>query len=132
MYVGVDGCRAGWLSVSDSGGALQYAVFDTIRELVQAHSDAALILLDIPIGLPSAACPVRPCDAAARRILGNRACTVFSAPSRPAAHARNAAEARVTNIKELGSSLSEQAWGICKKIAEVDELLLAKIIDKKE
>lgn len=124
MYVGVDGCRAGWLSVSDSGGALQYAVFDTIRELAQAHSGAVLILLDIPIGLPGASCPVRPCDTAARKLLGSRACTVFSAPSRPAAHAEGIAEARLANMNAIDSSLSAQAWGICKKIAEVDDFLL--------
>lgn len=124
MYVGVDGCRGRWLSVSDSGGALQYAVVDTIRDLMQAYSGAALILIDIPIGLPSAVCRVRPCDAAARKVLKDRSCTVFPAPSRPAAHATDIAAARVANINELGSSLSEQAWGICKKIAEVDGFLL--------
>jgi predicted RNase H-like nuclease len=49
---------------------------------------------------------------------------VFSAPSRPAAHAADIASARFSNVSELGSSLSAQAWGICKKIAEVDDFLL--------
>jgi predicted RNase H-like nuclease len=33
-------------------------------------------------------------------------------------------QARAWNLEEVGRSLSAQAWGICKKIAEVDHILL--------
>jgi predicted RNase H-like nuclease len=124
MYVGVDGCRAGWIAVSGSVSGLKYAVFGTIHELMQAHRTAELILIDIPIGLPDARCPRRPCDLLARKLLGSRAASVFPAPCRSAAHAENIAEARRLNIVELDVSLSAQAWGICQKIAEVDRFLL--------
>lgn len=124
-YVGVDGCRAGWIVVSASLSGLKYAIFSTIYELMQAHKTAGLILVDIPIGLPDAGCSRRPCDSLARQVLGKRASSVFPAPCRPAARAENIAEARKLNIEELGVSLSAQAWGICQKIAEVDKFLLA-------
>lgn len=124
MYVGVDGCRAGWIAVSASESGLKYAIFNTIGELVRAYDSAKLILVDIPIGLPSAMCSRRPCDALARKALAGRASSVFPAPCRSAAHAENIAEARALNIEELGVSLSAQAWGICKKIAEVDAFML--------
>lgn len=101
------------------------AIFKTIDELVHAHKTAVLILVDIPIGLPDKGCVNRPCDSLARRVLGNRASSVFPVPCRSAAYAENIANARNLNIEEIGVSLSAQAWGICRKIAEVDKFLLA-------
>ena len=79
-----------------------------------------------PIGLPWAARPSRACDVEARRRLGpGRASSVFAPPCRDAVHAPSLAEAREINLRELGRSLSAQAWGICPKIAEADSLLSA-------
>ncbi|OQW85812.1 MAG: hypothetical protein BWK72_20395 [Rhodoferax ferrireducens] len=125
MHVGVDGCRAGWIAVCANEIGLKYSIFREIDALVQAHRAAKQILVDIPIGLPGTGCSRRPCDSLARKVLGNRAASVFPAPSRAAAHADDIAEARRLNIEELGVSLSAQAWGICQKIAEVDKFLLA-------
>jgi len=47
-----------------------------------------------------------------------------SAPSRRASGAADIGQARAWNLEEVGRSLSAQAWGICKKIAEVDHILL--------
>jgi predicted RNase H-like nuclease len=122
--VGVDGCRAGWIAVTSSAGALTFGIFASMRELLDHHHDANLILVDIPIGLPSKGTPSRPCDTAARLLLGRRRSSVFSAPSRFASRALDIADARQRNIAELGKSLSAQAHAICLKIAEVDQLLL--------
>lgn len=128
MYVGVDGCRAGWLAVTDAGAGLEYKVFATMRELLGHYSKAVLVLVDIPIGSPWRDCPRRPCDVLARKKLGpGRASSVFPAPCRAATRARDVAQARIANIAELGCSISEQAWGICKKIAEADELLAVDV-----
>jgi predicted RNase H-like nuclease len=81
------------------------------------------ILVDIPIGLPWRECPHRPCDTLARRHLGPRAPSVFSPPTRAATQATSLAEARELNLQEVGRSVSAQAWGICRKIAEADSLL---------
>ena len=126
MFVGVDGCRAGWIAVSKTGGrGLEYKVFAKMNDLLEHYDEAQLVLVDIPIGLPWKKCPKRPCDVFARTKLRTRASSVFPVPCREATRAPNVDEARRRNMAELGCSLSEQAWGICKKIAEVDELLLA-------
>jgi predicted RNase H-like nuclease len=92
-----------------------------------AMPDACLVLIDIPIGLPWADCPVRPCDALARRVLGGkRASSVFPALSRAASAASSLEEARGRNLAKVGRSLSAQAWGICAKVAEVDGWLRAQ------
>jgi predicted RNase H-like nuclease len=37
------------------------------------------------------------------------------------------AMAQQHNQDEVGRKLSQQAWGICKKIAEVDQLLISHV-----
>lgn len=124
VAVGVDGCKFGWVAVLEDGGQLGYRLFARLAQLLDAMPTTALVLVDIPIGLPWSACPTRPCDAIARRMLGRRrASSVFPTPSRSASYAANIGEARARNIVEVGRSLSAQAWGICAKVAEVDALL---------
>ena len=53
--------------------------------------------------------------------------SVFPAPTRAACRAKDIAEGRRLNITEIGRSLSAQAWGICDKVAEVDNLLLIDV-----
>jgi len=124
LPVGVDGCRAGWIAVSDVGGGLTYRVHASFAELLASSRAATSILVDIPIGLPWRDCPSRPCDRQARALLGPRASSVFSPPSRRASRAANIGQARAWNVDEVGRSLSAQAWGICRKIVEVDRVLL--------
>lgn len=68
-HVGVDGCRGGWFAVTRNSAGLYWAVFPTIDELAPAFPDAHRILIDIPIGLPWADAPIRPCDSLARKAL---------------------------------------------------------------
>jgi predicted RNase H-like nuclease len=131
-FVGVDGCRFGWVAVAEEAGRLEYRLFGAMSDVLAAHPDAERILVDIPIGLPSKQCPVRPCDLLARKLLGApRASSVFPPPSRAACRAASVAEARRINLSEVERSLSEQAWGICRKVAEVDALLLAQSAARK-
>jgi predicted RNase H-like nuclease len=51
-FIGVYGCRAGWIAVTDDGGQLTFQIFTTMRELLDAFPEAELVLVDIPIGLP--------------------------------------------------------------------------------
>ena len=126
QYIGVDGCRAGWIAVTQSSGELTFRLFRAMHELLNAYPSAESVLVDIPIGLPWRDCATRPCDAEARRLLGSpRSSSVFPSPCRAAAHAEDIDAARAQNVFELNKSLSAQAWGICTKIAEVDELMLA-------
>ncbi len=124
-HVGVDGCKAGWFAVTRNGESLEWLVFSTINELVTAFSTANRILIDIPIGLPWADAPIRPCDRLARQILGRpRRSSVFPVPTREALAADGIVAARKINRKIVGRSVSAQTWSISPKINEVDKLLL--------
>lgn len=133
--VGVDGCRAGWVAIEGDGRQLGYRIHATMAALLSAHRDARRVLVDIPIGLPWLDCAVRPCDALARAKLQHRHVCVFPAPSREACRAVRAGEspheARRLNVAAIGKSLSAQALGICDKVAEVDELMLADPLTRK-
>lgn len=130
LSVGVDGCRAGWIAVSHAGAGLTYRVHSSFAELLASWRAAERILVDIPIGLPWRDCPSRPCDQQARALLGPRASSVFSPPSRRAS--ANIGQARALNLNEVGRSLSAQAWGICKKIVEVDRVMLEDSTTKRK
>ena len=106
--------------MADVGRELVVQLHPTMNDLLNAWSAADRICIDIPIGLPHPACPTRACDLAARKVLGPRASSVFSPPSRPAAFAPTYADARRLNLEAVSRSLSAQAWGICRKIREVD------------
>lgn len=126
IYLGVDGCKHGWIAVfAGNNGELDCSIHPTMAAVIHAPPDAQRIFVDIPIGLPWRDCPARPCDRLARQRLGRpRASSVFPAPSRKACKAGNEEQARLDNQAVIGKSLSQQAWCICRKIAEVDDLLL--------
>ena len=127
--VGVDGCKGGWFGVRIEGGDKgDYTprVFPTIAELLAAWSDAALVLIDVPIGLPHSK-DARACDSEARRRLGPRRSSVFPPPGREALRADSGAHRHdlvsEANRRETGKGLSIQAFGIVPKIREVDRLI---------
>lgn len=123
MWVaGVDGCRAGWIVVlmqAEVPGVRHYEVrlcpeFDDILTL---HPHPAVTAVDIPIGLLDTPQPGgRLCDRAARRLLGRRASSVFSPPSRLCLGATHYDQVRQHGV-------SRQAFGILPKIRAVDQLL---------
>jgi predicted RNase H-like nuclease len=124
-HVGVDGCKAGWFTVTRNGESLAWRLFSTINELVTAFSKAKRILIDIPIGLPWADAPIRPCDRLARQVLGRpRRSSVFPVPTRKALAEDGIEAARKINRRIIGRSIGAQTWGISPKINEVDRLLL--------
>ncbi|MFW5797070.1 MAG: DUF429 domain-containing protein [Spirochaetota bacterium] len=132
IYAGVDGCRAGWIAVfrrgggDGGGGGVRGRILGSIEALSDALSGSGRVLIDMPIGLPWAECPVRPCDRAARRLLGSgRRSSVFPPPCREALAAANLDEARRINRAVLGRSIAAQTWNITAKIAELDRFLQA-------
>ena len=72
-YVGVDGCKAGWIGVglSDGDGCPKVEVCKEFADLVACFGDACVILVDIPIGLPEDTV-TRACDIEARKTLEKR------------------------------------------------------------
>jgi predicted RNase H-like nuclease len=120
---GADGCRNGWIAVLEKlgTGTITWQVHPTLNALAST-TEAALIALDVPIGLPD--CGARACAVAARRLLGpGRGSSVFPAPIRPLLDATSHGQA--CDIRETLESkrLSIQAWAIVPKIREVDEAL---------
>jgi predicted RNase H-like nuclease len=124
MFVGVDGCRAGWFAVTlTPGPKWRVQVFANISSLWHECGGARLILVDVPIGLRDSGFSERQCDKLARKLLGRpRRSSVFPVPCRGAAYA-DAGKASDINKRLTGRRLSRQTLGITQKIQEVDRLL---------
>ncbi|MEJ2226037.1 MAG: DUF429 domain-containing protein, partial [Syntrophobacterales bacterium] len=123
FVVGVDGCRAGWLAVKLSRhGAWESRIFPEMASLWSAYRQAALILVDIPIGLPEAAND-RACDKAARKILGPRRSSVFPVPCRAAVSAPNYDAAIKINEQVTGKRIFRATWNLIPRMRQVDEVL---------
>ena len=124
MFVGVDGCRAGWLAIGlETEGNWQVDIFPDVSSLWDHHCRASLILIDIPIGLKTGGRAERRCDPQARKLLGPRRSSVFPAPCREAIYASSYQEACDINQRLTGKRLSVENWNIIPKIREMDCLL---------
>ena len=130
-FVGVDGCRCGWVSVGFNDiGEYELKAFFTFEELVEYYHAAKLILVDMPIGLPEGA-EERLSDPEAKAHLGSRKQTVFRAPTRQAMthlagnpgdrEGAKAIEQRIT-----GKLLTNQTLEIMPKINEVDRVMRSR------
>ena len=109
---GVDGCRGGWVVVTD-GDAFVRPDFGAV---LHALPDDAVIAVDMPIGLPDEYIPGgREADRAARRALPAKASSVFSAPPLRAFGARSLREAQAR-----GCHMTIQAFNILPKVEDVD------------
>lgn len=121
-FVGVDGCPGGWFWVSIAGPAFEVGVSPNVDELCNRHFNAARICIDIPIGLPSSP-EKRQCDIEARRLLGARASSVFSAPCRQVLDHTDYVAACEASRSVMGCALSKQSFAIVPKIRQVDIFL---------
>ena len=129
-YVGVDGCRYGWFCVALDDTGYELTVCRTFRQLLDCYNTAALVLVDIQIGLPLEGAR-RDCDEEARGKIGNLRQAVFQTPTRqtieevgalpegclPATHLRY----RFEHPRVQGINL--QTFAIAHKIAEVDQIM---------
>ena len=124
MFVGVDGCRAGWFTIGlKSESSWQVNVFPDAYSLWDHHRQASLILIDIPIGLKTDGSAERRCDPIVRKLLGPRRSSLFPAPCRDAIYASSYQEACDINQRLTGKRLSVENWNIIPKIREMDCLL---------
>lgn len=126
MFVGVDGCKKGWIIVElTDDDNWKVDIFPDIASLWNECKRASLILIDIPIGLRDSGCDERHCDKKAREMLGpKRASSVFPAPCRGALDASSYEQACQINKRMTGRKLSLQTWSILPKIREVNNLLI--------
>jgi predicted RNase H-like nuclease len=134
--VGVDGARGGWLAAvgygDGSDGRIERVALElvpTFAGLASMRSDQVPVAVDIPMGLLETVAP-RACDDKARQLLGTRAPTVFTPPSRPLLAAASYADARVLieaerELTPSARGLSAQAFGLAPKMREADEFLRA-------
>lgn len=122
QVVGVDGCRTGWVSVCLTDRLADVSWSQSIAEVWARGQSSDLLLLDMPIGLPSGPADCRP-EPEARLLLPGRTATLFSVPCRQATHANDYAAANAVNRDILGRGLSRQSYALCAAIREVDDFL---------
>ena len=140
-YVGVDGCKAGWIGVGlDDGDGTRVSVREKFSEILECFGDASLILVDMPIGLPEGVHAYRCCDNEARDKLEGRESTVFTVPSREFVTEFECSKKRGRPWKYSDANewiksecqdaklISQQAFHITEKIIQVDKALRSRDI----
>lgn len=121
-FVGIDGCKDGYLAVNITDDDFEIKVFKNIGEICAKYSDSNTILIDMPIGLPKNTYDIRP-ETEGRKILSLRASCIFTVPCRQAVYEVDYYKANEINKAVLGKGLSKQSFSICRKIKEIDEFL---------
>lgn len=105
--IGVDACKKGWVGItSDQRGYFG----ESIRQLIQAAQEEGVVevvAIDIPIGLPTSG--QRQADLLARKVIGRRASSVFTTPTRAVLSAGTHAEATALSVKTTGKGISQQS-----------------------
>ncbi len=132
LFFGIDGCRGGWISVqakfpTKNHDEWNIEFFNNITDFWNQHSNAALVLIDIPIGMRDSGRISRLNDIEARNYLKNKGVStssIFPTPCRDALYAESYPEANKINRELTGKGLSKQSWNICPKIREVDRFLI--------
>jgi len=117
--VGVDGCKTGWVAVVLSAER-PLAAHHLLRidDLPAAVPDAAVIAIDIPIGLSESG--PRAADVEVRKELSKRRNSVFLAPVPAAVEAPTHAEAVAASMRLTGAGVSQQSYRLAAKIREVE------------
>lgn len=124
MFVGIDGCRAGWFYISfGENNKYSSGIAGTLEELFENQSSVKEAMIDIPIGLKDRGHGERRCDKEARKVLLKRKASVFPVPTRKAVYAESYKEACSINFKLCGKKLSKQSWFITPKIKEADSFI---------
>lgn len=121
-YIGVDGCKGGWIASVYDRGSFEIKKYSSVEELVEANKNYDELLIDMVIGLQSNKNEVRP-DNAARALIPGRTSTIFAVPARQAVYADTREQIREANKNALGKDLPAQAIAIIPKMRELDEFL---------
>lgn len=127
MFIGIDGCRKGWVAVTlPRRGEPRIELFRDLEDCFRRRLKSfRLALIDIPVGLKTRGAEERLCEPLARAMLQQRRSSVFPVPVRAALSlAKNYAEASQINFKLTGKKISRQTWNICPKILEAETFLL--------
>jgi len=112
----VDGCRKGWIAIVLEDGRFAGAEFSsTFAELLTRLTDAQVIAVDIPIGLPEGPEP-RAADVEARGLLGSRRSSVFTTPPRTVLGAPSYREANRLSKLRFDRGISTRSYALRRKI----------------
>ena len=122
LYIGVDGCKGGWIAAVLDHGDILYKKYERIDDIISDYPEFDAFLIDMAIGLRDSAYQLRP-DDAARAELGRKSSSVFPIPSRDAVYAEGEEAQKQANIHALGKSLAKQSIAIIPKIKELDMFL---------
>jgi predicted RNase H-like nuclease len=120
LVVGVDGAGAGWVAVWLKPGQLASAeYYGTTHELLIRTASAAVVAIDVPIGLTNGK---RDADLLAAALLGPRRSSIFPMPPRALATLEYAeARAHWQSASEKGFSI--QTWAILPKVLEAEQAI---------
>ena len=116
--IGVDGCKKGWVGVTSDLRGYFGATIDQLVATADGDGELEVVAIDIPIGLPLTG--HRQADVLARGLVGKRKSSVFPTPIRAALLAASHAEGSALNLRATGKGITHQAYGLRKKILEVD------------
>jgi predicted RNase H-like nuclease len=117
---GVDGCPKGWIAIVLTDGRFAGAEFSpSFAELLDHLSEAQVIAVDIPIGLPDGP-DRRPADVEAKKLLGPRGSSVFATPPRAVLEVPTYTEANRLSKHLFNHGISAQSYALRAKILEVD------------
>jgi predicted RNase H-like nuclease len=117
---GVDGCPGGWIAVRWADGVTHHLCRSFAEVLAL---DAAVIAVDMPIGLPETA--GRVAEREVRRLLGERQSSVFAIPARPAVMCTDYREACAVSARHSDPprKVARQTFHLFPKMREVDALM---------
>ena len=123
LVIGLDGCRRGWAAVALDGAFVDAREFARAEEALVAWPEAAVLAIDIPIGLPDEAAPYpRKADVLAAAFLGARRSSVFRMPPLDVLRAPTYADAAALMRRTQAIGLSRQSYGLRRKVLQVDDL----------
>ncbi len=124
VVLGVDGCPGGWIGALVRGRSVTWLLLADAEAILAV--EAAVIAIDIPIGLPEPGDGFRRRgDIEAREFLRPWAASnsVFFTPVRPLLGAATYAHANALSSRLTGKGLAKQTWHITDRIADVDAAL---------
>ena len=127
--IGIDGCRAGWITTQVLDNQLiSFKIIENLDDDYLKQSNLSHIGIDIPLRLSHTG--KRLAEIEARGLLKKRACTIFSPPTLNALRTKNYIDACEVNFKECGKRISKQSWNLFPKIKEAHNFLKNNLISK--
>lgn len=120
--IGVESCRAGWITAVIKDGGLTIERFNTIDSIVAAHPKFDEMIVDMVIGLQSRMEHIRP-DSFAQKLLEDGESVILYTPCRQAVYAENISIAYTENKRILNRRITPQAISMIQKIRDIDTFL---------